>query len=235
MIKKRYVHTESGHNLIAPKEIVPIIADIVKPENVVDVGCGLGTFLYCFKQQGIKEVLGIDGAWVNKSLLYKNIKSNEFIEADLEKPFNLAKRFDLAICLEVVEHLKEEVSDDIVQNLVSLSNIILFSAAIPNQGGQNHINEQWPQYWEEKFKKHGYIFHDVLRQIFWHNEKIDSFYKQNCFLVAKYDYVLDSDMIDKYKSSKVINLVHPDLFLKMHKRTPGGFMQSLANKLWNKK
>jgi hypothetical protein len=92
----------------------------------------------------------------------------------------------------------------------------LFSAAIPNQGGQNHVNEQWPEYWQKKFAKHNYVFHDVLRTLFWDNDRIYWWYKQNTFLVAHRDYNLNLEALPTIPlgqdSSKVRRYVHPDLF-----------------------
>jgi len=49
--------------------------------------------------------------------------------------------------LEVAEHLEPSSAGTIVQSLVSLSDVFLFSAAFPGQGRTNHINEQPHSYW----------------------------------------------------------------------------------------
>jgi 2-polyprenyl-3-methyl-5-hydroxy-6-metoxy-1,4-benzoquinol methylase len=82
---KPYVHTRNAHNLTAPREIVPVIMKLLNPTSVADIGCGIGTFLYCFKESGVKQVLGIDGKWVNKDLLSEYLLPEEFNEFDLEK------------------------------------------------------------------------------------------------------------------------------------------------------
>ncbi|MBK7870830.1 MAG: class I SAM-dependent methyltransferase [Saprospiraceae bacterium] len=165
-MKNIYNHTNILHNLKDPNEIVPILYKVLNPQKVIDVGCGLGTFIRCFKECGAEKIIGIDGGWVDKSLLFQNISEPEFIEVDLERPFNIPEKFDLAISLEVAEHLSPNCADIFIKNLTQLSNVIVFSAAIPGQGGQNHVNEQWPDYWIKKFNTHGYIVHDVLRPIF---------------------------------------------------------------------
>ena len=78
----------------------------------------------------------------------------------------------MVLCLEGAEHIKKDTADIFVQNLVNSGNLILFSAAIPNQGGQNHFNEQWFTYWEEKFIVHNYILHDIIRPFFWDNSEL---------------------------------------------------------------
>ena len=120
---------------------------------------------------GVNDVLGIDGSWVNKDLLHKYINPEEFLEHNLEKKIKLDKKYDLVLSLEDAEHLDKDSADVFVQNLVNSGNLILFSAAIPNQGGQNHINEQWLTYWEEKFAKYNYVIQDIIRPIFWNNSE----------------------------------------------------------------
>ncbi|MCX7549368.1 class I SAM-dependent methyltransferase [Xanthomarina sp. F2636L] len=211
-MKTKYKHTEVIHNLESPKEIVPIVMDLIKPKSVVDIGCGLGTFLYCFKLEGVKKVLGIDGPWINKELLNKYLSDNEFQIKDLEKSFTLEDKYDLVISLEVAEHISEEASEIFVMNLISSGKTILFSAATPFQGGQNHINEQWPTYWEKKFLKHGYIMHDIIRPLIWDNTKIFTWYKQNTFIITPENHQFNFNQ----PVNSIKNIVHYDLFIDRH-------------------
>jgi cyclopropane fatty-acyl-phospholipid synthase-like methyltransferase len=204
----KYIHDECLHNMKAPNIIVPIVLDIISPQNVVDIGCGIGTWLKAFKNKGVDDVLGLDGVWCNTDLLYKYITSQEFIYADLERPIKLDKIYDLVVSLEVAEHISEENADVFVQSLVDAGKIILFSAAIPEQGGFNHINEQWPTYWIVKFKKHGYIFHDIIRNKIWDVSEIYTYYKQNVFMVAHESV----SIISKNEDIKIFNIVHPETF-----------------------
>jgi SAM-dependent methyltransferase len=208
----RYIHETTIHNTKDPDIIVPVILDILKPKSIIDVGCGVGTFLSVFQKYGVSDVLGLDGSWVNKELLARYIKLDNFKEVDLESPINIGRRFDLAICLEVAEHLSESSSDIFVDNLISVSDFILFSAAIPNQGGQNHLNEQWPNYWVEKFTKRGYLFYDVLRPIFWDDHKLARWYKQNIFLVIKKEKSQIVEKIHRFSETNIQNLVHPEFY-----------------------
>lgn len=204
----RYVHKEIVHNFRAANESVPFIIDLLQPESVVDVGCGTGTWLKVFEDNGVKDILGIDGDYVDKKLL--NIDSNKYQEYDLETVFKSQRKFDLAISLEVAEHLSFESADIFVETLSGLSETIIFSAAIINQGGQNHINEQEPKYWIEKFEKQGFQLFDVLRPIFWENEKIDWWYRQNMFLFTKdIDLKINLSSLGSFSGKFV---VHPDLY-----------------------
>ncbi len=210
MSNEKYIHDEVHHNINSPLIIVPYIIEKLKPKSVVDVGCGIGTFLKVFNDFGVKDYLGIDGEWVNIQLLNKYIEENNFKVLNLEEEFQLERKFDLAISLEVAEHLKPDSADIFVRNLVKLSDVIVFSAAFPGQGGQNHLNEQWPTYWAEKFNQHGYAFLDYLRPVFWNNKDIYSWYKQNMFLVVKNQKEEVADLFSQIVP--VINYIHPDYY-----------------------
>lgn len=197
--KSPYIHDTNIHNGESAKEIVPILMELFKPKSVIDLGCGLGDWLYIFKKCGVEEILGVDGDWVNRSNSY--INKNHFQEANLTEFFQLNRKFDLAMSLEVAEHLPESAADNFVKTLVSLSDKIVFSAAVPGQGGQNHINEQWHDYWISKFEEHGFYCHDIIRPLIWENKNVDWWYKQNCFLFLPI----------KSKQLPFINIIHPNL------------------------
>jgi len=186
MNKIPYFHQESIHNFEAAEEIVPFIIKLTNPKSVVDIGCGLGTWLKVFMDNNITDVLGIDGAYVDRKKL--TIPENCFFPQDLTTPLVIKRKYDLAISLEVAEHLPDSISDSFVKSLTQASDVILFSAAIKNQGGENHINEQWYEYWQLKFANHGYKFYDVVRGFYWWNPKVDWWYAQNIFIVSNKEF-----------------------------------------------
>jgi SAM-dependent methyltransferase len=167
----------------APREVVPLVMNIVKPSSILDVGCGTGTWLKAFEEIGVSDYVGVDGDYVQRDSL--QIPNDKFFPVDLCETWSLNRKFDLAISLEVAEHLPESIAHQFVATLVSHADTILFSAAVPGQGGQHHVNEQWPLYWQEKFCKHGFYFHDVIRPLIWDNEKVEWWYRQNIFLLKK--------------------------------------------------
>ena len=210
----KYVHKTDVHNLNSPKEIVPELVKLFNPKSVVDFGCGLGTFLYCFKDAGVHDVLGLDGKWVNKELLSKYLDDTEFKECNLEENIILDKKFDLVISVEVAEHLSEKSADLFVENLVNAGNIIVFGASIPFQEGQNHVNEQWSDYWEQKFNKHGYRMLDILKPLFWDNPNIFWWYKQNMVV-----FVSENSNFDTSLSKNTLKkIVHYEWYLDKAKR-----------------
>ena len=206
--KIKYIHEESVHNAQSPGQIVPVLINLFSPKSVLDVGCGIGTFLAAFKAAGVADLMGIDGPWVNKELLFSNIHSDEFIEQDLSKPWNLQQKYDLVLSLEVAEHIEPEYADVFVRNLVAAGDVLIFSAAVPNQGGQNHLNEQWLFYWKEKFLKHDYVIHDVLKPFFWNNPRIFFWYKQNMVVVTHKDYVFKNPL--PYNTLE--DVIHKEMF-----------------------
>lgn len=207
----QYSHNTGFHNLIAPKEIVPVIMEIIEPKTVIDVGCGLGTFMRVFKENGVQKVFGIDGPWCDKNELFKNITMHEFAVKDLEKNLGVTEQYDLAVCLEVAEHLTPSRAESFIEELTKMSNVILFSAAIPKQGGDHHYNEQWLTYWTNIFDKQDFKLADILRGRFWDNKNIYWWYKQNMVFFIKNGF--EKDILEKSSNTKIINMVHPELFL----------------------
>ncbi|HET9058241.1 MAG TPA: class I SAM-dependent methyltransferase [Chitinophagaceae bacterium] len=208
----KYTHLDVTHNTKAASVIVPFIMNIVKPQSVIDVGCGTGTFLSVFNEHGVKKLMGLEGEWLDKKKLYIPV---EFVQiVDIEKPFFFNQKFDLALSLEVAEHLDPNSAPIFVDTLTRLSDVILFSAAIPGQGGQNHVNEQWIEFWQDLFTKKEYSFYDVLRLKFWNDQDVDYWYKQNIFLIIKNG----ANNFGLSKTDFPINLVHPELFEIVTKR-----------------
>ncbi|MBC8392044.1 MAG: methyltransferase domain-containing protein [Deltaproteobacteria bacterium] len=195
-----------------------VVNTLPKVDSAVDFGCGVGTWLSILKEKGVKEILGIDGPWVEKSLL--EIPQQSFHRVDLEDEIKLNRRYDLAISLEVAEHLRPEAAKTFVESLVNSSDFILFSAAIPFQGGSNHINEQWPNYWVTLFNERGYAVLDFIRREIWDEEKIPTWYRQNTLMFVKQERVkeLKIPSFDIYGQYSPIALVHPNAYLSMIKQ-----------------
>jgi len=197
------------------EHVVPAVIECIRPSSVIDVGCGLGAWLAVFRKHGIedKNLLGVDGDYVDRTLL--QIPRDCFQARDLSKPLALHRTFDLAMSLEVAEHLPPERADDFIAELTSLAPVVLFSAAIPHQGGVSHVNEQWQDYWVRIFASHGYEVHDVIRPILWDNRDVLAYYCQNTFLYVKKERLKDYPQItlmDRTLSRNPLPVVHPRIW-----------------------
>lgn len=160
--------------------VLPLVLSKIPVRSAIDVGCGVGTWASRLLESGIADVVGLDGDYVNRKML--RIPESSFQPWDLTKPIKLGRRFDLAVCMEVAEHLPESRAVSLVEDLTTLAPAVLFSAAIPGQGGTNHINEQYLSYWNKLFGERGYVLHDVIRPVLWHEERCDWVYRQNAVL-----------------------------------------------------
>jgi putative flippase GtrA len=206
-------------NLMSAKKIVPIVISYISPKSIVDVGCGEGIWASVFKSSGVKDICGIDGHWVKVDEL--TIPKENFIVKDLEKPLELGRKYSLAVSLEVGEHLSNESSETFVKNLTDLAPVVLFSAAIPLQGGSRHINEQWPEYWEKKFATLGYVPVDCIRRKVWNDEDVSFFYKQNIFFFVSKSEISNYPKLKKEfdnGNDNALSLVHPHMYLYYAKR-----------------
>lgn len=177
-----YVYQRDG-SLRSAVELVSSIFEWLKPKSVLDVGCGAGAWLKAHNLGGVFDVVGVDGEYVDRSVLL--FDKNSFIARDVTLPLHLNRTFDLVQCLEVGEHLPTEMSDTLVQNLVRHGSMIMFSAAPPGQGGENHINEQSYDFWRDLFDSHGYDLYDFIRPTVFMNKKIESWYRYNILFFVK--------------------------------------------------
>ena len=209
----RQMEDESFEGYLA---LVRPLLELVAANSAVDFGCGTGGWLAALAANGVVDVLGVDGPWVPQDML--KIPSSQFRCHDLTKPLTLERRFDLAMSLEVAEHLPASSADAFVALVASAAPAVLFSAAIPGQGGVDHINEQWPSYWAEKFKLHGYLPIDTLRSAIWNETRIASCVRQNVILYVDESLIASSPALADARAATNddrLHLVHPDEFTKV--------------------
>ncbi len=181
-------------------------------ESAVDVGCGTGVWLSVLREKGIGAVQGYDGEWV-LSAEALTIPRDLFQPVDLNKPFEITRRYDLAVSVEVAEHLLPASSAGFVHSLTQLSDVVLFSAAVPGQGGVDHINEQWPEFWFELFDKEHYQVVDVLRGLIWDDERVCYWYRQNLFLFLRRETKAELIKSLDCQIRPIVRIVHPELLL----------------------
>ena len=182
---EEFFATKGAGARASARAVMPCLLELTSPRSVVDVGCGTGTWLSVARELGIDDVLGLDGEWVHAEAL--EIPADRFRAVDLAAAPALARRFDLALSLEVAEHLASAAAERFVGLLVATAPLVAFSAAIPGQGGNGHLNEQWPRYWAERFAAHGYEVVDCLREPLWEDERVEWWYRQNLLLFGAPD------------------------------------------------
>lgn len=194
--------------------MMPYIIDKLQPKSVIDIGCGRGIFIKEIKDINPSiKIKGVDGFHVDKSTLL--IEKDDFLAHDLTQDLIIDEKYDLALSLEVAEHLEEKYADIFMDSLTRTSDIIVFSAAIPMQGGTHHVNERWPSYWKSKFEQRGFFVSDCLKKYFWEMKDIEAYRRQNILLCIK--NVKKNEILEKFKpnedSSYIFDYVHPDFWL----------------------
>lgn len=181
------------------------------PKSVVDFGCGSGAWLAGAEALGASELRGFDGPWVDpRELTSPNI---DFSPINFENEFpNITKKYDLAISVEVAEHIGESRTEDFINLVASASDVVIFSAAIPYQGGTHHVNEQPQSYWIKLFSDAGFEHYDIFRAAIWNNENVRWWFRQNIFLmVHRESNAIDRNVLRSLEAP-LVDVVHPANF-----------------------
>ncbi len=196
-----YDHSKNLHTLAGPKAAFPRIFSDGMPGSILDVGCGAATWLRAAQENGVTDILGIDGEENIIDELF--IDQKYFRKWDLSSPVSLERKFDVALCLEVAEHLEEKYAHVLIQTLVTHADRVVFSAACPGQPGQHHVNCQWPAYWQKLFNAAGFACEDSLRWIIWDASVIEPWYRQNMFLARRSP--------ESGKEPRIHPVIHPEI------------------------
>jgi len=207
--KKFYDLLQNGSYKSAQR-VLPLVNDLFHPTSVVDLGCGVGYWIKVWKDEmKLDDVLGIEGSYVTDDMFYLDKK--HLRNEDLKLPIKLGRKYDLVMSLEVAEHIEEKYADVFVQNLVDVGDVVLFSAAIKGQIGTYHVNEQMPEYWAEKFARHGYEVVDYIRPLIWNDGEIDYWYRQNILLFIK------KEILNQYPQlNGALQCTKPDFLTRIH-------------------
>ena len=205
---------QQAGSLQSALRILPHVFDLVSPGSVVDVGCGVGTWLAAARTLGVLDVMGLDGDYVDRHLL--QIPPDCFRATDLSRPFECERTFDLALSLEVAEHLPDTSAPALVESLTRLAPVVLFSAAIPKQCGEHHINLQWQSWWIDQFNSKGFVAVDCVRHRVWNDVAVEWWYAQNVFLIVREDRLASSPRLrqELAQSTWPYGIVHPRAYLE---------------------
>jgi SAM-dependent methyltransferase len=205
--------TEELANRFSANRILGILEEYLQPKSALDVGCGLGTWLSVMQERGIGDVQGIDGPWLKPQEALCDPAVLRVV--DLETSFDLGRQYDLVVCLEVAEHLAQKAAEQFVECLVRHSSVILFSAAIPFQGGHHHVNEQFLSYWVTLFAKHEYQPLDIFRGQIWHDQQVLWWLRQNIVLFVHDSVIAGHEKLRRVaeQQSAPMSVVHPDVYV----------------------
>jgi hypothetical protein len=227
-----------GGSRRSAEAVVPLLIDLFSPSSVVDIGGGGGVWAATFLANNLADVVAIDGPWVPPPA--RCVPPDRFLEHDLSLPLALTRTFDLALCLEAAEHLPASAAPELVRGLTEAAPVVAFSAALPGQGGDGHINEQPASYWARLFAGRNYVcFSDIRRRI-WNDEAVEVWYRQNllCFVrqseLARWGARLTTPI---HHDDPLLDIAHPAL-LARHKAMADRrevYSQRLeadANRLW---
>lgn len=208
---KSFYEEQSLGSRNSAREIVPFLLNIFNIQSVVDLGCGLGTWLSVFKQFGVNDISGYDGDYVPRE--YLQIPAENFHPVDLSTTIDFGRKYDLSMSLEVAEHISPLKARDFVGKLTSLADVVMFSSAFPYQGGTGHVNENYPEYWALLFKEKGYSPVDIIRDQFWYNGMICPWYRQNILIFIK-DEIKSQQYSDLPSAAdKILTRIHPEMYL----------------------
>jgi SAM-dependent methyltransferase len=203
MRKIDYSHSINRHTLAGPRAALPVILEMTKARSILDVGCGRGTWLKTALDLGISDVLGVDGISIKPDELL--IPRTDFKVLNLTQPWQLGRKYDLAFCLEVAEHLEEQYAPTLIESLTAHADSVVFSAACPGQDGQHHVNCQWPEYWQKLFNDRGFTCSDELRWRLWQDDRIEPWYRQNIFVAHR------AGGGSAGKEPRIQPVIHPDV------------------------
>lgn len=150
-----YIQRQSGDWRRDARHVSRVLDEEFTPTSVIDFGCAIGQHLAYFHEQGI-PIAGVDKH--PAAFEHAVVPPSALTKHDLRTPYRATRRYDLAICIEVAEHLPARFADVLVETLTCSADTIVFTAAPPGQGGEHHVNEQPQTYWTDRFRDEHFVF-----------------------------------------------------------------------------
>ncbi len=199
-----------GKENYSASQIIRALYDYVRPRSVLDVGCGTGSWLHAFSQAGVADIRGLDGDYVNRDLLA--IDPQYFTPVELTSGFDLKRRYDLTVCMEVAEHLPFACAERLIADLCRHANVVLFSAALPLQGGTHHVNERWLEYWAILFSGQGFAAYDIIRPRVAAEKDVQFYFRQNTIVFANAEGRMSFGKPAVAVKDRLLSTIDPELF-----------------------
>lgn len=195
---------------VAARVVLGHLRRYVAFRSVLDIGCGTGAWGVEAGTLGASRLLGVDGAHVPAAA--RLLPPEQFLEHDLNTPLDVPGQFDLVICQEVAEHLPIGGAAGFIGSLCRAARrAVLFSAALPYQGGTAHVAETWLEFWSALFEAHGFVGADVLRPLIWREQRVPWWYRQNSVLFIPRRRLWRHPRL--WGSGPPVSLVHPEGYL----------------------
>ena len=238
----KFYATQSPASYRSALRILGLLWSVYHPRDLIDLGCGGGTWLKAAGELGIGRADGVEGPWLTRELAV--VPFERIRHHDLRTPLRLEERYDLAMSLEVAEHLPEGCARDFVESLTRLAPVVLFSAAGVGQGGTQHVNEQQPAYWAALFRERGYVPIDAIRRLIWEDSEVQWWYAQNVLLYVEAAFLVTHPALQAWKAASAtpaeelpLALVHPERLLAppslkgLLRQLPGAVRAALRRRL----
>jgi hypothetical protein len=178
-----FVNTIRNHNSAA-LVLDCLIQYFEKVQTVMDLGCGMGAWSKAMFERGFEEITLVDHPSLPRNKLLIHAKER-FNAVDLDVSLPGPGNFDMIMCIEVLEHFKEKRALEILDFICCSTSLVLFSAAIPGQFGEGHINCQRHGYWHAQFERRGFAFYDGFKPNLLSNDSINYWIRQNLFIYFK--------------------------------------------------
>ena len=186
-LTQQVARSEPAH--VEGEALAPILVEYFNPQSVIDLGCGPGRYIWPLWHTYGLEVHGVDGC--PKAANYGPIEI-----FDLREPYHPRKRYNLCVCIEVLEHIEPEFAQVIVDSIARCADVAFVTAATPGQGGEHHVNEQPREYWIDKFSGAGMDYDEAL------TDKLRGLFEQDEAFHA-HGWLITNTMIFRIKRGKM--------------------------------
>jgi hypothetical protein len=197
--------------------VLPVVfGTLGTPSSLIDVGAGEGWWCEAARDLGVPLVGGVDveGIELDGFAIVLPWDAEKFEPLPTLMGTSGEELFDVALCLEVAEHVTPAAGEWLVAELCRVAQVVVWSAAIPGQGGDGHINEQWPDYWQQRFQSNGFLLTDPWRRRLWTHPSVEPWYRQNLLLAR------NLRTSNAFYASPPDPLVHPVTWAH-HRGVPG--------------
>jgi len=211
LYNKSYYQKHRHGSYRSAMKILGCLTKLIDIKSMFDFGCGIGTWCLAAQELGISDVKGIDQSPYDGDHML--IPHKDYMQINLQNSVSLYSKADLVISVEVGEHIEDRYSHILVDTLCRHGDLVLFSAALPYQGGTGHVNEQPCSYWRNIFEKSGYCAFDCIRALCWEDDEVEIWYKNNCILYAKNGVHVNK--FDNIHIRPPIDIIHPDMLKRI--------------------